>query len=166
VSTDAGVVAASMTGESGTTDLGSRSAVGPTLQPTLAELSVPGRGSQKVPHPPSDALAGIPVEHRRRDPLAMPELSEPDVVRHFTQLSRLNYSIDGGMYPLGSCTMKYNPKVNEWAARQPGFAALHPLAPDALAQGTLRLLWELASMLGEIGGFQSVSLQPAAGAHG
>jgi len=102
-----------------TADLGPRSAVGPTLQPTLAELSVPGRGSHKVPHPPADALVGIPAEHRRRDPLALPELSEPDIVRHFTQLSRLNYSIDGGMYPLGSCTMKYNPKVNEWAARIP-----------------------------------------------
>jgi glycine dehydrogenase subunit 2 len=147
-------------------DLGPRSAVGPALQPTLAELSVPGRGSHKVPHPPPDALDGIPAEHRRRDPLALPELSEPDIVRHFTQLSRLNYSIDGGMYPLGSCTMKYNPKVNEWAARQPGFAALHPLAPDALAQGSLQLLWELAGMLGEIGGFPTVSLQPAAGAHG
>jgi glycine dehydrogenase subunit 2 len=147
-------------------DLGPRSAVGPALQPTLAELSVPGRGSHKVPHPPADALDGLPAEHRRRAPLALPELSEPDVVRHYTQLSRLNYSIDGGFYPLGSCTMKHNPKVNEWAARQPGFAWLHPLAPDELAQGTLRLMWELQRMLGEIGGFPAVCLQPAAGAHG
>ncbi|CAN5774130.1 aminomethyl-transferring glycine dehydrogenase subunit GcvPB [soil metagenome] len=151
---------------SGRPDLGPRSAVGPSLQPTLDELSVPGRGSHKVPHPPTGALDGVPAEHRRRSPLALPELSEPDVVRHYTQLSRLNYSIDGGFYPLGSCTMKHNPKVNEWAARQPGFAALHPLAPDELAQGSLRLMWELQRMLGEIGGFPAVCLQPAAGAHG
>ena len=159
-------VEAAVRAEPAALDLGPRSAVGPSLQPTLAELSVPGRGSHKVPHPPVDALDGVPTHHRRGAPLALPELSEPDIVRHFTQLSRLNYSIDGGMYPLGSCTMKYNPKINEWAARQPGFAALHPLAPDALAQGTLGLMWELASMLGEIGGFPAVSLQPAAGAHG
>jgi glycine dehydrogenase subunit 2 len=146
--------------------LGPRAAVGPTLQPTLAELSVPGRGSPKVPHPPADALDGVPEEHRRRAPLALPELNEPEVVRHFSDLARLNYSVDGGMYPLGSCTMKYNPKVNEWGARLPGFARLHPLAPDELAQGTLALLWELQDMLAEIGGMEGVSLQPAAGAHG
>jgi glycine dehydrogenase subunit 2 len=167
---DGGVVAAARAAlpDRGTPDgsLGPRSAIGPSLQPTLAELSVPGRGSPKVPHPPSDALDGVPREHRRRAPLALPELNEPEVVRHFSDLGRLNYSVDGGMYPLGSCTMKYNPKVNEWAARLPGFARLHPLAPDELAQGTLAVLWELQGMLAEIGGMQGVSLQPAAGAHG
>jgi len=146
--------------------LGPRSAVGPMLQPTLAELSVPGRHSDQVPHPPADALDGIPPEHRRATPAALPELNEPAVIRHFVNVSRLNYSVDGGLYPLGSCTMKYNPKVNEWAARLPGFAALHPLAPDAAAQGSLELLWELQGMLAEISGMQAVTLQPAAGAQG
>ncbi|HVM29578.1 MAG TPA: aminomethyl-transferring glycine dehydrogenase subunit GcvPB [Candidatus Limnocylindrales bacterium] len=146
--------------------LGRRYAVGPSLQPTLDELSRPGRSSHKVPHAPPDALAGVPAEHRRREPLALPELSEPDVIRHFVNLSQLNYSVDGGFYPLGSCTMKFNPKVNEWAARLPGFAALHPLAPDALAQGTLELMWELERWLAEISGMAAVTLQPAAGAHG
>jgi glycine dehydrogenase subunit 2 len=136
------------------------------LVPTLAELSRPGRGSTKVPHPPVDALAGVPASARRRQPLALPELAEPDVVRHFVRLSQLNYSIDTGFYPLGSCTMKYNPKINEWAARLPGFAALHPLVPDQLAQGTLELLWELERWLVEISGMRAATLQPAAGAHG
>ena len=126
-------------------DLGPRLAVGPNLQPTLDEISRPGRASPKVPHPPADALAGVPRQHLRREPLALPELSEPDVIRHFVNLSQLNYSVDGGFYPLGSCTMKFNPKINEWAARLPGFAALHPLAPDELAQGTLELLWASSS---------------------
>jgi glycine dehydrogenase subunit 2 len=143
-----------------------RSAVGPQPQPLLSELHAPGRASFKVPHAPAGALAGIPASARRVTPLALPELDEPTVVRHFTRLSQLNYSVDGGFYPLGSCTMKYNPKVNEWAARLPGFAGLHPLVPDELAQGTLELLWTLQQQLGEIGGFPAVSLQPAAGAHG
>ena len=109
---------------------------------------------------------GIPADQLRATPLGLPELNEPQVIRHFVNLSHLNYSVDGGFYPLGSCTMKYNPKVNEWAARLPGFATLHPLAPDALAQGTLQLLWELQGMLSEISGMHAVTLQPAAGAHG
>jgi glycine dehydrogenase subunit 2 len=147
-------------------DLGPRRAVGPSLQPTLDEISRPARGSTKVPHPPADALAHVPVELRRGQPLGLPELSEPDVTRHFVNLSQLNYSVDGGFYPLGSCTMKYNPKINEWAARLPGFAALHPLAPEAIAQGTLELLWELEQWLIEISGMNAVTLQPAAGAQG
>jgi glycine dehydrogenase subunit 2 len=143
-----------------------RRPVGGSLQPTLAELSRAGRGSARVPHPPADALAGVPAEQRRAEPLALPELNEPEVIRHFVNLSQLNYAVDTGFYPLGSCTMKFNPKVNEWAARLPGFAALHPLAPDALAQGTLELLWELERWLVEISGMQAVSLQPAAGAQG
>ncbi len=149
-----------------TTLLGRRSAVGPDLQPTLDEISVPGRSSFKVPHVIADALEGVPTAQRRARPAALPEVDEPTVIYHFTRLSRLNYSVDGGFYPLGSCTMKYNPKVNEWAARLPGFAELHPLAPDALAQGSLELLYRLQEQLGEIGGFPAVSLQPAAGAHG
>ncbi len=146
--------------------LGPRSAVGPSLQPTLAELSVSGRHTDQVPHPPADALDRIPGTHRRAAPLALPELNEPQVVRHFVNLSHLNYSVDGGFYPLGSCTMKYNPKINEWSARLPGFAQLHPLAPDSLAQGTLRLMFELQAMLAEVSGMDAVTLQPAAGAQG
>ena len=107
-----------------------------------------------------------PPTSLRGSPLGLPELSEPQVIRHFTNLSQLNYSVDGGFYPLGSCTMKHNPRVNEWSARLPGFATLHPLAPDALAQGSLQLLWELQGMLSEIGGMHATTLQPAAGAHG
>ena len=147
-------------------ELGPRLAVGPSLQPTLAELSRPGRGSAKVPHPPADALERIPAAARRARPLGLPELNEPEVIRHFVNLSQLNFSVDTGFYPLGSCTMKFNPKINEWAARLPGFAALHPLAPDALAQGTLELLWNLERWLVEISGMSAATLQPAAGAHG
>jgi glycine dehydrogenase subunit 2 len=139
---------------------------GAALQPTLAELSRPGRGGGKVPHPPVDALDGVPAGARRRQPLALPELNEPEVVRHFVNLSHLNYAVDTGFYPLGSCTMKFNPKINEWAARLPGFAALHPLAPDELAQGTLGLMSELQDALAEISGMHAVTLQPAAGAQG
>jgi glycine dehydrogenase subunit 2 len=149
-----------------TPTLGRRSATGPELQPTLDELSVPGRSSFKVPHAPPGALDGVPTAHLRSRALGLPEIDEPTVIRHFTRLSHLNYSVDGGFYPLGSCTMKHNPKVNEWAARQRGFADLHPLAPDSVAQGTLELLWTLQQQLGEIGGFPAVCLQPAAGAHG
>jgi glycine dehydrogenase subunit 2 len=93
-------------------------------------------------------------------------VDEPTLIRHYVNLSQLNHAVDTGFYPLGSCTMKYNPKVNEWAARLPGFAALHPLAPDELAQGTLQLLWELEEALAEVSGMSAVTLQPAAGAQG
>jgi glycine dehydrogenase subunit 2 len=142
------------------------SVVGDPLQPTLFERSRPGRGGDKIPHPPKDALDRIPVDARRTTPPALPEMNEPDVVRHYTNLSQLNYAIDTGFYPLGSCTMKYNPKLNEWAARLPGFASLHPMAPDDIAQGTLQLLWELEQILAEVSGMQAVTLQPAAGAQG
>jgi glycine cleavage system P protein (glycine dehydrogenase) subunit 2 len=142
------------------------SVTGPRLQPTLFERSRPGRGGGKIPHPPKDALDRIPAEHRRSAPLALPELNEPEVIRHYVNLSQLNHAIDTGFYPLGSCTMKFNPKINEWAARLPGFATLHPLVPDELAQGTLELLWELEQSLAEISGMRAVTLQPAAGAQG
>jgi glycine dehydrogenase subunit 2 len=142
------------------------SVVGARLQPTLFELSRPGRGGGKIPHPPKDALARIPAAALRQSPPALPELAEPEVVRHYVNLSQLNYAVDTGFYPLGSCTMKYNPKLNEWAARLPGFAGLHPMAPDAIAQGTLQLLFELEGLLAEISGMDAVTLQPAAGAHG
>jgi glycine dehydrogenase subunit 2 len=142
------------------------SVVGEKLQPTLFERGRPGRGGGKIPHPPSDALDRIPTAARRSVPAALPELNEPDVVRHYVNLSQLNYAVDTGFYPLGSCTMKFNPKLNEWAARLPGFAQLHPMAPDEVAQGTLQLLWELEHALAEISGMRAVSLQPAAGAQG
>jgi glycine dehydrogenase subunit 2 len=140
--------------------------VGERLQPTLFEKSRPGRGGDKIPHPPKDALDRIPESARRSSAPALPELNEPEVVRHYVNLSQLNYAIDTGFYPLGSCTMKFNPKLNEWAARLPGFATLHPLAPDEVAQGTLQLLWELEAILAEVSGMRAVTLQPAAGAHG
>jgi len=142
------------------------SVTGPRLQPTIFERSRPGRGGGKIPHPPKDALDRLPAEVRRTTPPALPEMNEPDVVRHYVNLSQLNFAIDTGFYPLGSCTMKFNPKLNEWAARLPGFANLHPLTPDEAAQGTLQLLWELEVALAEISGMRAVSLMPAAGAQG
>jgi glycine dehydrogenase subunit 2 len=117
-----------------------------------------------VPDAPLDEI--IPPSQRRAVPAALPEVSELDVVRHYTALSHRNYSIDEGFYPLGSCTMKYNPKINEDVARQPGFARLHPYAPDDLTQGALQVLWELEHDLAEISGMDRVTFQPAAGAHG
>jgi glycine dehydrogenase subunit 2 len=109
----------------------------------------------------------IPAELRRDDDLeGVPEVSEVDVVRHFTRMSTWNYSIDLGMYPLGSCTMKYNSRLNEKVARIPGFTNLHPLAPEQEAQGALELIYRLQEDLAEITGLPGVSLQPAAGAHG
>ena len=96
----------------------------------------------------------------------LPEVSELELLRHFNRLAHLNQAIDLNFYPLGSCTMKYNPKVNEWAARLPGLAESHPLDPEALSQGSLELMWLLAELLKEISGFPAISLQPAAGAHG
>ena len=142
------------------------SVTGDRLQPTIFELSRPGRGGGKIPHPPKGALERIPADQRRDVPPALPELNEPEVVRHYVNLSQLNYAVDTGFYPLGSCTMKWNPKFNEWAARLPGFAALHPLTPDAAAQGTLALLWDLERILCEVTGMRAVSLQPAAGSQG
>jgi glycine dehydrogenase subunit 2 len=101
-----------------------------------------------------------------RDDLPLPEVSEIDVVRHYVRLSQLNHAIDIGFYPLGSCTMKYNPKVNDAAARLPGFAYTHPYQPAETAQGNLYLLYELQEALKAISGFEAVTLQPSAGAHG
>ncbi|HVF30669.1 MAG TPA: aminomethyl-transferring glycine dehydrogenase subunit GcvPB, partial [Pyrinomonadaceae bacterium] len=109
----------------------------------------------------------IPAELRRDDDLdGVPEVSEVDVIRHFTRISTWNYSIDLGIYPLGSCTMKYNSRLNEKVARIAGFTNLHPLAPEEESQGALELIWELQNDLAEITGLPGVSLQPAAGAQG
>jgi glycine dehydrogenase subunit 2 len=133
-------------------------------EPTIYEMSRPGRTGVRFP------AADVPIspfpEGLVRSDLPLPEVAEVDVVRHFTRLSRLNYGIDLGMYPLGSCTMKYNPRVNEAVARLPGFAYTHPLQPEETIQGNLVLMYELQEWLKEIAGFTAVSLQPAAGAHG
>ncbi|MEW5871889.1 MAG: aminomethyl-transferring glycine dehydrogenase subunit GcvPB [Chloroflexota bacterium] len=133
-------------------------------EPLLCELSVTGRRAIRFPEP--DVPETNLPEGLTREHLPLPELSEVDVVRHFTRLSQLNYSIDSGMYPLGSCTMKYNPKVNEEMARLPGFAHTHPLQPIETVQGNLLLMFEIQEWLKEIGGFAGVTLQPAAGAQG
>jgi len=131
----------------------------------MFEHSDPGRKGYSLP-----ALdvpdATLPPELTRAEVAGFPELSEVDVVRHFTRLSTWNYGVDSGFYPLGSCTMKYNPKVNEAAARLPGLAGVHPYAPEHLAQGALALMYHLQCALAEISGFSAVTLQPAAGAHG
>src|SRR5688500_19801344 len=109
----------------------------------------------------------IPTKFQRDDDLeGLPEVSEVDVIRHFIRMSTWNYSIDLGMYPLGSCTMKYNSRLNERVARISGFANLHPLADEKDAQGALQVIYELQQHLAEITGLPGVSLQPAAGAHG
>lgn len=136
------------------------------LEPTIFDRSEPGRGGQTTVTGPETALASLPAEALRVRPAALPELSEPQVVRHFTRLSHLNYSIDTNFYPLGSCTMKYNPRLNEAVARIPGFARLHPMAPEAVAQGSMQMLLELEQFLSAISGFDQVTLQPMAGAHG
>ncbi|MGA2640910.1 MAG: aminomethyl-transferring glycine dehydrogenase subunit GcvPB [Spirochaetia bacterium] len=133
-------------------------------EPLLFEKSRPGREGVSVPECDVHRTA-IPAALRRPS-LPLPELSEVDVVRHYLRLSHLNYCVDEGLYPLGSCTMKYNPKVNDAAARLPGFARLHPLQDPSTAQGAMALVFGLQGMVAEIGGFHSVSLQPSAGAHG
>lgn len=111
---------------------------------------------------------GIKIDPKyiRDDKPAIPELDEPSVVRHYTRLSQWNYGVDTGMYPLGSCTMKYNPKFNEYAARLDGFANIHPYTPEDLMQGVLRVIYETERYLSEIGGFERVTMIPSAGAHG
>ncbi len=134
-------------------------------EPVIYELSASGRCAASLPALDVPAASPLPG-NLLRGSLDLPEVSEVDLVRHFVRLSQLNYAVDIGMYPLGSCTMKYNPKVNEVAARLPGLAETHPLQPTYQVQGNLSLMYELQGMLAEIGGFEAVSLQPAAGAQG
>jgi glycine dehydrogenase subunit 2 len=133
-------------------------------EPLIYEISSPGRTAVTLPEPDVPP-AGLPQGFVRQG-LGLPEMHELDVIRHFVRLSQLNLSIDTAIYPLGSCTMKYNPKVNEDAARLPGFAFTHPLQDPDTVQGNLALMFALQEWLKEIGGFAGVSLQPAAGAHG
>jgi len=135
----------------------------------IFELSKPGRKAYMLPANDVEDVAVdslIPGEFLSDSELDLPELYEVDIIRHYTNLSNKNYGLDTGFYPLGSCTMKYNPKINEDTARYDGFANLHPLQPDDCTQGSLQLLHELELSLSEIAGMDRTTLQPAAGAHG
>jgi glycine dehydrogenase subunit 2 len=133
-------------------------------EPLIFEISSPGRVGFSLPDcdvPETDLPDGL----MRRE-VVLPEVCEPDVIRHYTRLSQYNFGVDLGMYPLGSCTMKYNPKVNETAAQLPGFAGVHPYQAVESQQGILRLLFELQTMLGEIAGLPGVTLDLPEGASG
>ncbi|MDQ3867577.1 MAG: aminomethyl-transferring glycine dehydrogenase subunit GcvPB [Actinomycetota bacterium] len=129
------------------------------------EKSQPGRRASSVPTPDLP-LPDVPVELRRRRAPRLPEISEPELVRHFTALADRTFGVDTGFYPLGSCTMKHNPRMNERAVNLPGFRDLHPLQEEEGAQGALELMWRLQEILAEIAGLDAVSLQPAAGSQG
>jgi glycine dehydrogenase subunit 2 len=136
---------------------------------TIFEKGSPGRRAfvapaADVPDRPLDEL--IPAALRRREPARLPELSEPELVRHYVRISRRNFDLDSGFYPLGSCTMKHNPRLHERVAALPGHARLHPLQDAARAQGALALMWNLERALAEVAGLPFVSLQPSAGSHG
>jgi glycine dehydrogenase subunit 2 len=138
-------------------------------QLTIYERSRPGRRSfvppaLDVPERSIDEL--LPSELRRAEPPRLPEVSEPEIVRHYNRLSKRNFDLDTGFYPLGSCTMKHNPKLHERVAALPGHAKLHPAQDPRQAQGALELMWRLQGALGEIAGLPHVSLQPSAGSHG
>ena len=142
-------------------------------EPLLSEISKEGRRAYSLPKAEEviqretrDALLDLPQSALRIDPPKLPELSEPEIVRHFVRLSQMNFAIDLGMYPLGSCTMKYNPKVSQRIARNPKIATLHPYQDESTIQGTLEILYELGGMLSEIAGMDHFSLAPAAGAQG
>jgi glycine dehydrogenase subunit 2 len=136
---------------------------------TIFEKSVPGRRAATlprtdVPETPLEEL--IPAKHLRSGPAELPEVSEPEIVRHYNRISRRNFDLDTGFYPLGSCTMKHNPRVNERVAALPGHSRLHPAQDPRRAQGALELMWNLQAALAEICGLPHVSLQPSAGSHG
>jgi glycine dehydrogenase subunit 2 len=135
----------------------------------LFDLSKPGRRCHRLPAadvPAKPASGLIPADQLADGPPPLPEVAESDLIRHFTNLSQRNFSIDTNFYPLGSCTMKYNPKRHERVAAHPAFAGLHPLQNEESTQGMLEVLWEMQSFLAEISGLPAVSLQPAAGAQG
>ncbi len=137
-------------------------------EPLVFERAARGRSGASLPPIPAgyEPAAEIPAELLRAEVEGMPELGELEVVRHFTRLSAWNWGIDTGFYPLGSCTMKYNPKSSEALARLPGFAQAHPLLPASMCQGALELMWRLERALSEIAGFDATTLSPGAGAHG
>ncbi len=135
---------------------------------TLFEISKPGRRAYTLPpiDVPCEKVDSLPSRFKRSKPLRLPELSEVDVVRHWTNISLMNYHIDKGFYPLGSCTMKYNPKINEETANLPGFTEIHPLQPVSSVQGALEIMYEFERIMAEVTGLPMVSFQPVAGAHG
>ncbi|KUP07386.1 glycine dehydrogenase [Bacillus coahuilensis m2-6] len=138
-------------------------------QALIFELSKEGRVGHSLPVldiPEVELSELLPETFIRKDSPELPEVSELDIMRHYTALSTRNHGVDSGFYPLGSCTMKYNPKVNEVVARIPGFAHIHPLQPEESVQGALELMYDLQEHLTEITGMDTVTLQPAAGAHG
>jgi glycine dehydrogenase subunit 2 len=140
-----------------------------SVEQLIFEKGAPGRRAASLPalDVPARALDEIiPADLLRAEPAPLPEVSEIELVRHFTHLSQRNFGVDSGFYPLGSCTMKYNPKINEDMAALPGFARIHPLQDASMTQGALQLLYELERYLAEIAGMRRVTLQPAAGAHG
>jgi glycine dehydrogenase subunit 2 len=132
----------------------------------IYEKSRPGRRASNIPRHENLPAMEIPEELRRSEPPRLPEVPEFQLIRHFTELSTRNFGIDTGFYPLGSCTMKYNPRVNERLVSLPGFANLHPLQEEEGAQGALELEWRLQEILAEVTGLDAVSLQPAAGSQG
>src|ERR1700758_5393170 len=138
-------------------------------QLTIYERSKQGRRAYiapelDVPARPLDEL--LPAALRRDQPPRLPEVAEPEIVRHYNRLSKRNFDLDTGFYPLGSCTMKHNPKLHERVAGLPGHARVHPLQDPRYAQGALELMWRLQDALGEIAGLPHVSLQPSAGSQG
>ncbi|GIN38348.1 MULTISPECIES: aminomethyl-transferring glycine dehydrogenase subunit GcvPB [Heyndrickxia] len=138
-------------------------------QPLIFELTKPGRIGYSLPEldvPNIDISEYFSAEYIRDEEPNLPEVSELDIMRHYTALSKKNHGVDSGFYPLGSCTMKYNPKINESVARFPGFAHIHPLQDEDTVQGALELMYDLQEHLIEITGMDEVTLQPAAGAHG
>lgn len=140
-----------------------------TLEPLIFEMSREGRRGTVLPpcDVPEISLEDlVPAELLSDEMPELPQVSEVDTARHFTRLSALNHGVDTGFYPLGSCTMKYNPKVNEKLARLPGFSQLHPYQPEGMVQGALQLMYELGEDLAELTGMDAFTLQPAAGAHG
>ena len=139
------------------------------LVPLIFERSTPGRRGYRLPDldvPEVPVTDLIPEEFLRDEAPALPEVSELEVVRHYTQLSRLNHGVDVGFYPLGSCTMKYNPRVHEDVTSLPGLASIHPYQPEETVQGALELMYNLGQYLAVISGLDVTTLQPAAGAHG
>ncbi len=139
-----------------------------TYDKLIFELSKPGRKGFELPadNYATDGLSAIPSDLLRETPAELPEVSELDVVRHFTNLSNKNFGVDTGFYPLGSCTMKYNPKINEELAALPEFTSLHPLQDEKSVQGALELYWNLQNMLANLSGLAEFTLNPYAGAHG
>jgi glycine dehydrogenase subunit 2 len=135
------------------------------MTPLIYERSQPGRRAGAVPQPDLP-VPEVPAELARETAPRLPEVAEPELVRHFTELSTRNFGIDTGFYPLGSCTMKHNPRVNERLVGIPGFKDLHPLQDEDGAQGALELMWRLQEILAEVSGLPAVSLQPAAGSQG